>query len=122
MEINKIFGKVGQERGRESEALLDEALNRAIDAEAVPEWLVGYSPGTKKDDKNGIDGWVETSDVGKIWLQVKSSRKAAEQSREKHPKIPVVIIRLGDSEKKIVNTVIGEIGGLRKIYLEKRQK
>ena len=120
MEIKRIIGRVGDERGKKAENLLDYSLNTSIANKIAPSWLIGYSPGSEDDDGKKIDGWVETSDVGRIGLQIKSSYNVAKQFRKEFPRIPVVVIRLGDSEEKILNTVLKQIGAVRKKYLRKR--
>lgn len=119
MSIESSYGKIGYERGVKNETRVERALDDLGKRGTLPKWLQGYERATLEDDSKGIDGWVNT-DVGRIQLQVKSSRKKAREFREAHPNIAVVVVRDNDDEALITNKVISAVGPLRREYLNKR--
>ncbi len=116
----RLFDKIGHERGVLAENIVERVFNERFQTGDVPEWLTGYERATVEDDSRGIDGWFYT-DVGKIPLQIKSSRTGKRHAAEKKPNIPTVIVRAGDSEKTIFSQCISAIGPERKKYLKERQ-
>lgn len=116
----KLYGKIGNERGASSERSVERIVNARIEAGKVPEWLTSYEKASPEDDRRGIDGWFHT-DVGKIPLQIKSSRTGKQHAAERKPSIPTVIVRAGDSETTIFSRCISAIAPDRKKYLAKRR-
>ena len=114
------FEKIGHERGVLAENSVERVFNDRLRTGDVPKWLTGYERATVEDDSRGIDGWFYT-DVGKIPLQIKSSRTGKKHAAEKKTNIPTVIVRAGDSEKTIFSQCISAIGPERKKYLKERQ-
>lgn len=116
-----LFGKIGNERGRSTENLIFQAVNRCIESGNIPAWLIGYEKATPKDDSLGIDGWLHT-DVGKIPLQVKSSIAGKQKFTERKSHIPIVVIQVGQSDEQILAKCVSAIAPKRTEYLLKRQK
>ena len=116
-----LFNKIGHERGLFAENIVEKIFNdRFQTGNNVPTWLIGYERATAEDDRRGIDGWFYT-DVGKIPLQIKSSKTGKRRANEKNPNIPTVIVRAGDSDNTIFAQCISAIGPERKKYLKERQ-
>jgi len=115
--LRNAFKKIERERGISSENLTESALENL--SESI-DWISDFRRANWFEDrKKGIDFVVKT-DVGKIFLQVKSSKTGKENSLKKHPKIPVIIINRNlelEETKKIMMTILSE---QRKLYLEKR--
>lgn len=116
-EINRLFGHVSNEKGAKNE-------QRVLDAFATnrPNWIDSVEPASKKQDNRGID-IVFNSDVGKLYLQVKSSiagKKHFKRTQEENTarnNIAVVILR---PETDVRAVVIEAISKLRENYLARR--
>ena len=76
---------------------------------------------TRAEDHDGIDVVVE-SDVGKLFLQVKSSRtgKSAFAQRRRRAHVAVVVVRAGDTLEEILRRVVGALAPVRKQYRGER--
>lgn len=68
-----------------------------------PDWVVEIRPGTEVEDHQGIDFVMETKDVGKIFIQVKSSTWQAERFMAKHPRNPhhIILIVVDDRANSV---------------------
>lgn len=121
MSVHSQFGKIGNERGRINEEKVFDAFSEECEEPPLPEWFRGYISATEEEDKRGIDGWVDT-DVGKIKIQVKSSRNAAREFRKNNPDTAVISVRDGEDLETIRRRLLSEIDPLRKLYLEKRNQ
>ncbi len=119
-EIRETFRELGQRRGKENERFFQQALEQAIENGNAPEWLIGFVPATSEEEEKGIDGWIETSDVGNISFQLKSSKSGQIYAEGKHPRIPVLVIRPGSSEAEILEVIQEVIGAQREKYLQQR--
>ena len=77
--------------------------------------IISVRLATDKEDARGIDVVVET-DLGKLYLQVKSSHYGAHKYRRKRPnaKTIVIIIPSEMSDDKLQNVVADRLGCLRK--------
>ncbi len=64
-------------------------------------WVKRIRLGTEEEDHQGKDVVVETSDVGDIPVQVKSSRKFLKKHFKKYPDIPVLVIYRGHTEEEV---------------------
>ncbi len=64
-------------------------------------WVKKIRLGTEEEDHQGKDVVVETSDVGDIPTQVKSSRKFLKKHFKKYPDIPVLVIYRGHTEEEV---------------------
>ncbi len=92
--LAQILGKDAKKRGRTNETRVIEAL--ALPTR--PPWMRSVRRGTKAEDHAGIDVVVE-SDVGKLFVQVKSSRggKAAFLERRRRARVAIVVVHVTDS-------------------------
>ncbi len=116
--LAQILGKDAKKRGRRSEHWVLEAL--ALPAR--PSWIRSARKATPAEDHAGIDAVVE-SDVGKLFVQVKSSRggKAAFLERRRSARIAVVVVRVTDSPEAVLAKVVGELAKIRAEYLALRR-
>lgn len=120
-EINRILGKLGQERGVGSEVSVDRAVKNCIGAGIVPAWLTGYEPASPEEDAQGIDGWFFT-DAGKIPIQIKASRRPRRDLGARRNRIPVIVVPLGLNDKEILAKCLSAVGRIRKRYIQERDK
>jgi len=126
MGVDRLFGKVGNQRGDSAELCVQRAMVQGCNNGTLPDWLIGYERADPRDDRGhgkgrGTDGWVETSDVGDIGVQIKSSEGSARRFRESHPNIAVVVVNQGDGFEDIVREVVSAVEPLRSKYLKKRE-
>ena len=115
--IAQILGADAKKRGRRSESHVLDAL--ALPSR--PEWIRSVRKATKDEDHHGIDVVVE-SDVGKLFVQVKSSRggKAHFEERRRSARIVVVVAKVTDSPEGLLRKVVGELVKVRAEYLKER--
>jgi hypothetical protein len=89
------IGRIATEKGRRAETRALEAVKRITKS-----WMRSVRAASLKEDAAGIDIVVE-SDVGKLYLQVKSSKGSAKsfakRPRRQHIEIIVVPIDLTDT-------------------------
>jgi len=116
--VAQILGKEAKKRGRISEARVLEAL--ALPSR--PEWMRAFRMATKEEDRAGIDVVVE-SDVGKLFVQVKSSRrgKAAFVERRRGARIAVVVVAVTDTPEAVLRKIVGELAKIRAEYVKERR-
>lgn len=119
MKVEKLLGHIGQRRGLESEQKVTDLFDSPDCREFFPGWVRGYTVASGKDDAKGIDGWVHT-DVGKIPIQIKSSRRRALDAQKKRPEIPIVVIRIGESNQRLIGKCVAAVSKKRKEYLRQR--
>jgi hypothetical protein len=83
-----------------------------------PAWVLGARRASPEEDASGIDVVVE-SDVGPLWLQVKSSYfgKARFLAKAPRPGIGVVVIMPYDPEAAVRVKVYSELGRRRAAML-----
>lgn len=119
MSISREFGRIGYERGQGAEQVMANIIKDAIEQNACPDWIKEYSTASPEEDEKGIDAWV-TTDISKIPLQIKSSRKGVQSAKDKHPRIPVVKVVIGEKKEKTLSRCISVIGRRRKEILVRR--
>jgi hypothetical protein len=115
--IPRILGRIATARGRSNEA-------RALEACAAgrrPPWMRGVRKATLAEDHDGIDLVVE-SDVGKLYVQVKSSRggKAAFLQKRRRAEVAVVVVKSGDTDEAILRKIVAALQPVRAGYLRER--
>ncbi len=115
--VSRVLGKIGTERGRTNERHVLEACLLPT----RPAWMKSARAATRAEDHDGIDVVVE-SDVGKLLIQVKSSRtgKAAFAERRRRAQVAVVVVKSGDALDAVLRRVIGALAPLRKQFLAER--
>ncbi|PJC28120.1 hypothetical protein CO054_01845 [Candidatus Shapirobacteria bacterium CG_4_9_14_0_2_um_filter_39_11] len=115
--LRNAFKKIEREKGISSENLTAIALKNLFES---VDWINDFRRANWFEDrKKGIDFIIET-DVGKIFLQVKSSKTGKENSLKKHPKIPVIIINKNFELEETKKVIMDTLSEQRKLYLEKR--
>jgi hypothetical protein len=114
----QMLGNEARKRGRTSE----ERVLEALELPSRPAWMGAVRKATPAEDHAGIDVVVE-SDVGKLFVQVKSSRggKAAFGKRRRSARVGVVVVGVTDSPDKVLAKVVGELGKIRAEYLAERR-
>jgi hypothetical protein len=113
----QILGKEATKRGRVNEVRVLEAL--ALPSR--PAWMRSFRKASEEEDRAGIDVVVE-SDVGKLFVQVKSSRrgKAAFAERRRGARIAVVVVAVTDSPDAVLRKIVGELAKIRAEYVKQR--
>ena len=115
--LRNAFKKIEREKGISSENLTAIALKNLFES---VDWINDFRRANWFEDrKKGIDFIIET-DVGKIFLQVKSSKTGKKNSLKKHPKIPVIIINKNFELEETKKVIMDTLSEQRKLYLEKR--
>lgn len=85
--------RILQTAGRRSECKVSEAFK-----DFTASWFKNLKRGSKKDDHQGIDYWIQTNLVSEsIPLQIKSNYNDAQEAHFNRSEIPVVVVRVSDS-------------------------
>ncbi len=115
--VRTIIGKLGSERGRGNERRVFEACQLP----SRPKWMQAARRSTRAEDHDGIDLVIE-SDVGKLYVQVKSSRrgKAEFEQRRRRARVVVVMAKINDTPERLLAKVVSALAPVRKAYLEER--
>lgn len=110
--VAKAIGRLGQRRGRESERAALEAISANM-----PEWMTSVRAATDDEDRRGID-IVASTDVGDVYLQVKSSVGAAKDFRRdpRRRNIAVAVVRIGEPYDIVGKRCVNAIAALRAEY------
>ena len=58
----------------------------------APDWFIAMRRATKKEDRNGVDAYVQTADVGEIPIQIKSAVKGFVRYLQKRPRSQAILI------------------------------
>lgn len=104
--VIRALNDISLERGRRNEERFFEAMNDPL-AKDLPPWILRARRPTSTQDKfEGIDAIIETSDVGKLFVQIKSSMTGANNFKngrhfKRNSSIVVVVIRDDDTPKTI---------------------
>jgi hypothetical protein len=82
-----------------------------------PAWMLEARLSTKEEDRDGID-IVITSDIGKLFVQVKSSTRGRElfTARRRRARVAIVIAHHDDTETDLLHKVVSELTQLRKQF------
>lgn len=121
--VARLIGKLANLRGRQNEDLFFLAFEEfEIDA---PSWFVGAERAPRHLDHKGIDAIVKTTDVGDIYLQIKSSlmgkkKFEAQVGKYKQRHIAVIIIHKNHTNERIRQNTYELAGALRRRFLEMR--
>ena len=109
------------EKGMRTEDRFFEAINDTT-AKDLPPWILRARRPTSTQDKfEGVDAIVETSDVGQLYVQIKSSKKYAEKFKNgrhyaQNKSIIVIVIGASDTPADIRAKVRGPLSKLRREY------
>jgi len=87
------------------------------------EWFASARISTEEEDAHGIDIVVETSDIGKLFFQVKSSRRGAAEFQKKRrgAHIAIIVASRYDSQLGLSNKITGIILAERKSIMAMRE-
>lgn len=99
----RAAGKIGQWVGERNEAFAFRAV-----VNVLPKWAIFARRATPEEDALGIDIVVQT-DVGALFLQVKSSRMAAREFAKKHHSQPIECIVAGCDETTLRGRALGAL-------------
>ena len=92
--VLSTLGKVNFEKGLSREKKFLRALRPPY---RPPSWIYEVRPATRKEDTRGIDVVVLT-DVGNIYIQVKSSERAKRKFLEKRRSTMIEVIVVSSSD------------------------
>lgn len=89
--------------------------HRAVEAFAsgdFPPWYRGVRPATEKEDKEGVDLWVFTTDPPPVAVQIKSSAARAALFRARHPgmECATVVLHARMTDEQIRERVLEGVG------------
>lgn len=114
----------GGDRGRLKGEYNERRVRHVFDDAPMPPWLRELVPATPAQDAEGID-YVAHTDVGEIYVQIKSSRVGARCFRRKHGAraryIAIVLVRGHDSRETIRCRLLSQVGELRAFFRDKRR-
>ena len=104
-------------RGR----LAEERVLKACRSDSRPKWILTARFSCHAEDHAGIDIVLET-DIGRLFLQVKSSRFGRERFQEvkRKDRIAVVVVKPGDNDEAVLAKVSSALGELRAQYKRER--
>lgn len=113
----QTFGKLANKKGEENEDRVLETFKNA----KVPDWFHNISKTI--DSFPNIDFIIKT-DVGPIYLQIKSSKEGKLKFKNKlgtkSKYIACVVVKRNDDGELIRTKVVSSVGELRKIFLKER--
>lgn len=113
------------ERGKKAEENFFKAMMTSASAE-MPKWFVRVRRPTLKEDRHeGKDAIIVTSDVGELFIQIKSSETGANHFRQgrhflKNKFIAIVVIREQDTLEDIRANARHAFSQLRQDILKSR--
>lgn len=127
--LKGLFRKIGKERGKSNEDRFFEVFKGYRVPTEFPPWFSGIQKSTREQDYfRRIDAVAFTSDVGKIYLQIKSSKsgvKKFEEHQEKHPQsewVFPIIIRSTDTDAEIAKNTRRVLSRARQEILKRRNR
>lgn len=86
------------EKGRRNEERFFEAMNDPL-ADNLPRWIQGVLRPTSSQDRfEGIDAIVKTADVGKLFVQIKSSKAGEEKFLKGKYNKSIIVVVIGKSD------------------------
>jgi hypothetical protein len=115
------WGRYLQDKGRRSEERL---LAVCGPGPARPDWVQEVARATPKEDAQGVDIVVSTTDIGKIYIQVKSSEGGRRLflMQRRSSRIAVVVVKNFDTEESLQRKFLTTITSERAYILSLRQK
>lgn len=102
--VSSVLGSLGNERGSKNESLVAEVLSGL--KERWP-WVKGWSKATAEQDRKGID-FVVNTDVGDLYLQVKSSESGKRKFKDTPRKssiLCVVVSNIAHAQGRVPNVL-----------------
>jgi hypothetical protein len=118
LQFKRDAGMRGQQKGIHAE----RRLLSILESHPYPPWMYGVRPATKEEDERGID-IVVTTDVGPIYIQVKSSWNGMSSFFRKRRKAMIAVIVVNDriSDAKIFSEGRKWVRHQRSCILARRQ-
>ena len=123
--LSKVFRKVGRDRGRDKEDRFLKLFRYCTVPPGFPDWFHGICGATQEEDCRGIDA-IAFTDVGKIFLQIKSSSAGVEKFKKQQEQYPErkwsfpIIVRDADSDTKILEKTRAVLSQARQTILNHR--
>ena len=116
--LRSLLGKIGNQRGRMNEQRFSKAISDFPDK---PSWWLSFRLATFEEDQKGIDV-VVTTDVGKLFLQIKSSLRGKKKFENKQRRFPIAVVVIYDKEanETIYQKAVEAIGLIREQILKDR--
>lgn len=118
MSVYKALGHAANQRGATNENRVLSVLE-----EDQPPWLISVRSATNEEDSKGVDIVVDT-DVGKLFLQVKSSKTGVAKHKSKRRQSMIGVVRCSHrvSDARLRARAHGVLRSLRKQVLKIRKK
>ena len=118
--VKSLIGEIGNQRGIRNEQRFFRAI---ADFPDKPHWWLGVREKTPEEDQKGIDA-VVTADVGKLFLQIKSSLRGKKKFEKKVRRSPiaVIVIQNQGTDEEICQKAIEAISLVRDQILKKRNQ
>lgn len=123
--VTRAFKDISLCRGRNTEDRFFEAIRTSASAE-MPKWFLRARRPTRKEDLyEGKDAIIETTDAGKLFLQIKSSETGAahfKQGRhfQRNKFIGIIVIQARDTPEDILVKARSVLSKLRQDILKNR--
>lgn len=119
-ERDRKNGRTGTKRGKENERRLVASFEQYQGT--LPSWFFAIYPATQEEDESGADAVIDTQDVGRLYLQVKSSQSGVRKfyKRRRKKMIGVIVISDKQSNDDIVHVALSILESLRAKLLERR--
>ncbi len=118
--VEKILRQVATQLGDQAEQTVERIFSLARERDILPDWLYSWEHSAKysEADIKGID-FTFMTDVGPVFIQIKSSSAAAKIFLERRGKLSiyVVIIDFRDSDKRNLEKLLREISKGRRNIL-----
>ena len=124
--VTQAFKDISLCRGKNTEDRFFEAIRTSASAE-MPKWFLRVRrPSLKEDRYEGKDAIIETTDVGKLFLQIKSSEAGAAHFRkgrhfQRNKFIAVIVIRESDTSEDILAKTRNVLSQLRQEIFRNRK-
>jgi hypothetical protein len=124
-----LMKRITDERGEMSHQRFLKLCKEA--ASWAPSWLTDVVQSSPTEDRlQGVDAWVETTDAGRIPVQIKSSHgsrllfeeETLRRGIEPEDQPFVIVIRPDRSDDQIRSELIAGAGYVRNLRLKKEQR
>lgn len=126
MSVAQVAGKIGAERGCKHEARLLRIIEEAIASRQMPEWIKCVRRGSQEEDLfQKIDVVFETTDLGKMFLQVKSSFRRLrefERTRRAAPRVIGFVINEYLNDDIVLQTLVRLLEQERAVIVRLRNR
>lgn len=116
--VQRAINKIKIKRGKQNE---DRAVILINQLEEKPSWLRLAKKASQEQDQRGID-LIMVTDVGELYIQLKSSQLAAKLFLVDHPRFrgEVVVIHMTDDDASIAKKIVRATSRLREKFFQDR--